>query len=88
MDKVRVSNGKQTMIVQKSMIPAGYKIVGDYKEPVQEDLATKTEAQLKKVKKEDLAKYLDDNNVEYSEDATKDDLIAAIKADPEQYAAE
>jgi hypothetical protein len=79
MNKVRVSNGDTSMIVQRSMIPAGYKVVEDYKEPVHEDLAEKTEAQLKKVKKDDLKAYLDSNNVEYSEDATKDDLINAIK---------
>jgi hypothetical protein len=86
MSKVRVSNGKETMIVQKAMIPSGYKVVEDYKEPVQEDLATKTEAQLKKVKNDDLKAYLDDNKVEYSEEATKDDLIAAIKANLEESA--
>lgn len=88
MGKVRVTNGKEFMVVQKSMIPTGYKIVGDYKEPVQEDLAAKTETQLKKFKKEELAKYLDDNNVEYSAEATKDDLIKAIKADTPELAAE
>jgi len=79
MNKVRVSNGKQTMIVQKSMIPAGYKIVEGYKEPIQEELSEKTVAQLKKVKNDDLKAYLDENKIEYSEDATKDDLIKAIK---------
>lgn len=88
MEKVRVTNGKNYMIVQKSMIPAGYQIVEVYKEPVKEDFTAKTEAQLKKIKKEELAKYLDDNNVEYSAEATKDDLIKAIKADTPELAAE
>ncbi|MFS0560135.1 hypothetical protein AB1K91_05300 [Terribacillus sp. 179-K 1B1 HS] len=88
MEKVRVTNGKNYMIVQKSMIPVGYQIVEVYKEPVKEDFTAKTEAQLKKVKKEDLAKYLDENNVEYSAEAKKDDLIKAIKADSGVSAAE
>jgi len=75
MEKVRVSNGKQTMIVQKAMIPAGYKILGE--EPVPYD--QQTEEQLQKVKNDDLKAFLDKNNVEYKSDATKDDLIKAIK---------
>ncbi|PAD36328.1 hypothetical protein [Terribacillus saccharophilus] len=88
MNRVRVSNGKETMVVQKAMIPAGFQVVEEYKEPETVDLAEQTNSQLKKLKKDELTKYLNDNNVEYNKDATKDDLIAAIKSEPEQYAAE
>lgn len=77
MKKVRVTNGKEFMIVQNSMIPAGYKVVGDHKEPVPYD--QQTEVQLQKVKNDDLRAFLDAEGVEYKSDATKEDLIKAIK---------
>ncbi|MFJ6415012.1 Ish1 domain-containing protein [Terribacillus saccharophilus] len=77
MKKVRVSNGKQTLIVQKAMIPFGFEVIGDHKEPVPYD--QKTEEQLQKVKNDDLKAFLDAEGVDYKSDATKEDLIKAIK---------
>lgn len=77
MEKVRVSNGKQTLVVQKAMIPFGFEVIGDHKEPVPYDQRSKEE--LKEVGNDNLKAFLDSNNVEYKSNATKDDLIKAIK---------
>lgn len=54
----------------------GYKLASDVAN--EENYATYSEAELKKVKNDDLKAYLDDNNISYPQDAIKEDLVNAI----------
>lgn len=58
----------------------GYKPANEVKpaEVKTEDYAKMSEAELKKIKNDELKAYLDANDVEYPSDAIKEDLINAI----------
>lgn len=49
-----------------------------FAQPPKEGFASCSEAELKKVKNDELKAYLDDNNIEYPEGAIKEDYINAI----------
>ncbi|MBD1223287.1 hypothetical protein [Virgibacillus halodenitrificans] len=64
---------------QKILDDLGYESDG-YNDEI-EDYKDLSASQLKRVNNDDLRAYLDKHEVEYTEDATKDDLIALIKGE-------
>lgn len=77
-NKIIVADSKRNKrIVQPSMIPAGFRYVKDYKES-EKDFSELSKSKLNDKLKKDLQAYLDNKNVEYDSDATKDELIDLI----------
>lgn len=77
LNRVIVQRGKEKRIVQRSMIPEGFRYVKDYKEP-EKNFSKLPKSKLKDKLKKDLQAHLDNENIEYGEEATKADLIALI----------
>lgn len=80
MDLVRVRNhdGKD-LIVQRVAIPTGYNYVEDYKQEVSANKVEQPLNKLKRLKKDDLKNLLNEKEVEYKNESTKDELINLLK---------
>lgn len=82
---IRVQRGKETRIVQRGMEPAGFTVVENVQAPQQapkqdeRPLNEMPPSYLKDVKNDDLRAFLDEHDIEHTEDMQKKDLIPLVQ---------